>query len=94
VLEASDAMSALALLDSRSDIRLLFTDVGLPGMNGRQLADAAMAGRFDLKVVFTSGYARTAIVNLGVPERGVHLLPKPFRIDKLARTLRLALDAA
>jgi PAS domain S-box-containing protein len=94
VLEASDAVSALALLHSRPDIRLLFTDVGLPGINGRQLADAALAARMNIKVVFTSGYARTAIVNLGLPERGVHLLPKPFRIGKLARTLRLALDAA
>jgi PAS domain S-box-containing protein len=94
VLEANDAATALALLDARSDIRLLFTDVGLPGMNGRELADAARSRRPDIKVVFTSGYARTAVANLGLLERGVHLLPKPFRIESLARMLRLALDAA
>jgi PAS domain S-box-containing protein len=92
VLEAHDAADALAILDARPDIRLLFTDVVLPGMNGRELADAARSTRTDLKVVFTSGYARTAIVNLGLLERGVHLLPKPFRIESLARILRSVLD--
>jgi PAS domain S-box-containing protein len=93
VLEAGDAPEALVALDTHPDIMLMFTDVGLPGMNGRELADAALANRPDLKVVFTSGYARTAIVNLGLLERGVNLLPKPFRIENLARILRSALDA-
>jgi PAS domain S-box-containing protein len=93
VLEADGGMTALALLDERPDIQLLFTDVGLPGMNGRDLADAARSARADLKVVFTSAYARTAVVNLGLSERGVHLLHKPFRIGHLARILRTALDA-
>jgi PAS domain S-box-containing protein len=93
VLEAGDAADALAILDARPDIVLLFTDVGLPGVNGRQLADAAVAARADLKVVFTSGYARSAIVSLGLLDRGVRLLPKPFRIETLARMLRSALDA-
>jgi CheY-like chemotaxis protein len=62
-------------------------------VNGRQLADAAVAARADLKVVFTSGYARSAIVSLGLLDRGVRLLPKPFRIETLARMLRSALDA-
>jgi PAS domain S-box-containing protein len=92
VLEACNATQALAILERRSDIRLLFTDVGMPGMNGRELADAARANGRDLKVVFTTGYARTAIVKLGLVEGGVHLLPKPFRIESLARLLRAALD--
>ena len=92
VLESSDSANALAILNSRPDIRLLFTDIGLPGMNGRELADAALLAYPDLRVVYTSGYARMAIANLGLLEHGVHLLPKPFRIDSLARMLRSALD--
>jgi FixJ family two-component response regulator len=70
---------------------LLFTDVGLPGMNGRELADNATAKLPGVKVVFTSGYART-VAGLGLPERGVQFLPKPFRIGSLAHVLRSALD--
>ena len=63
-------------------------------MNGRELAGAALSARTDLRVVFTSGYARTAIANFGLPDRDVHLLPKPFRIKNLAHILRSVLDAA
>ena len=84
VLEASDAGQAMGILETRQDIRLLFTDVGLPGMNGRELADRARGKWPDLKIVFTSGYARTAIANLGLLERGVLFLPKPFRLESLA----------
>jgi PAS domain S-box-containing protein len=93
VLEASDALDALAILDARPDIALLFTDVGLPGINGRELSETARSARTDLKVVFTSGYARSAIVGLGLSERGTPILHKPFRIEALARMLRSALDA-
>jgi PAS domain S-box-containing protein len=93
VLEASDAASAIAILDARPDVSLLFTDVGLPGMNGRTLADHVRATRPEIKTVFTSGYARTAIANLGLLERSVLFLPKPFRIESLAQMLRNALDA-
>ena len=92
VLEAADAHGAIAILDARPDISLLFTDVGLPGMNGRDLADYAKTIRPELKIVFTSGYARSAIGNLGLLERGVLFLPKPFRIESLAQVLRSALD--
>ena len=92
VLEAGDAPSAIGILKARPDIKLLFTDVGLPGMSGRELADSARASRPDLKLVFTSGYARSAVANLGLLERGVLFLPKPFRIDSLAHILRSALD--
>jgi PAS domain S-box-containing protein len=92
VLEAADATQALAVLDARPDIDLLFTDVGLPDVNGRELADRARLKRPDLKVAFTSGYARTAIAELGLLERGVPFLPKPFRLENLAHLLRSALD--
>ncbi len=66
VLTAGDGASALRLLDSHPQIRLLFTDVGLPGgMNGRQLADQALRRRPRLKVLYTTGYARNAIVHHG-----------------------------
>jgi PAS domain S-box-containing protein len=93
VLEASDAANALAIVDARPDIALLFIDVGLPVQNGRELAEAARFTRQDLKFVFTSGYATSAIVNLELSERGAHILHKPFRIENLARMIRSALDA-
>jgi CheY-like chemotaxis protein len=66
VIEAADGPGALKLLKARGDIRLLFTDVGLPGgITGRQLADAARRDRPELKVLFTTGYARNAIVHQG-----------------------------
>ena len=94
VLEAGEAASALAMLDAHPDIRLLFTDVGLPGKNGRELADRAKSIRPDLRCVFTSGYAKAAVTNMGLLERGVLFLPKPFRIESLAHILRSALDGA
>ena len=94
VLEANTAVAALALLDKRPDIRLLFTDVGLPGMSGREVADRASASRPGLKVVFTSGHASATVSTLGIFEDDVHFLPKPFRIEGLAHILRSALDAA
>ncbi len=66
VLAAPDGNAALRLLHAHRDIALLFTDIGLPGgMNGRQLADDALRRRASLKVLFTSGYARNAIVHHG-----------------------------
>jgi CheY-like chemotaxis protein len=85
VLEASDAAAALRVLDARPDIGMLFTDVGLPGgMNGRQLADAARERHPDLLVLFTTGYARNAIVHQGRLDPGVELITKPFTFAALA----------
>jgi CheY-like chemotaxis protein len=79
VLEAPSGAAALHLLEAHPEIKLLFTDVGLPGgMNGRQLADAARRARPGLKVLFTTGYARNAIVHDGRLDPGVVLIPKPF----------------
>ncbi len=86
VLEADDAPSALRVLNSRPDIDLLVTDVGLPnGMNGRQLADAVRADRPDLPVLFVTGYAENAVLNHGHLDRGMQVLTKPFAGDVLAR---------
>ena len=92
VLEASDAESALELLERNPQIMLLFSDVGLPRMNGRQLAEEARARRADLKVLFTSGYARQAIVHDGRLDPGVELLTKPFTRAQLAARIRTVLD--
>jgi signal transduction histidine kinase/ActR/RegA family two-component response regulator len=93
VFEAADAKAALAILDSDVPIDLLFTDVVLPGgMNGRQLADAAAKSRPDLKVLFTTGYTRNAIVHNGQLDPGIQLLGKPFTYSDLAAKLRAVLD--
>jgi PAS domain S-box-containing protein len=88
VFEAIDGPSALQLLGRHPEIEVLFSDVGLPGMNGRQLADAARARSPGLHVLFTTGYARNAIVHHGVLDPGVQLLGKPFTVESLARKLR------
>jgi PAS domain S-box-containing protein len=92
VLEAGTGSDALAILD-RQGVDLLFTDVVLPdGMNGRMLADQAQRRRPDLKVLFTTGYTRNAIVHHGRLDAGVSLLGKPFTFDDLARKVRQTLD--
>jgi PAS domain S-box-containing protein len=94
VLAAANGAAALELLAAHPEIRLLFTDVGLPGgMNGRQLADAARAQRGKLKILFTSGYARNAIVHDGRLDAGVELISKPFAQAVLAARIRDTLDA-
>jgi CheY-like chemotaxis protein len=93
VLSAGDGAGALRLLARDARIDLLFTDIGLPGgMTGRQLAEAARERRPDLKVVYTTGYARNAIVHGGVLDSGMELLPKPFSYAALASKIRAMLD--
>ena len=92
VLEAPTGDEALELLRTRQDVQLLFTDVVLPGMNGRQLADEALSVRPDLKILFTTGYTRNAIVHNGQLDRGVDLISKPFTFAALATKVRQILD--
>jgi len=93
VLEAADGRAALRLLESNPDVRLLFTDVGLPGgLNGRQLADAALQRHPGLKLLFTTGYARNAIVHHGRLDPGLELLVKPFTYAALAAKIRSVLE--
>ena len=94
VLEADGAPAALRLIDARPDISLLFTDVVMPEVNGRKLADEALRRRPQLKVLFTSGYTRTAVVHNGVLDPGVQLLAKPFTFDELAARVRQVLDGS
>ena len=93
VLAAPDAAAGLALLGHEPEIDLLFTDMVLPGgVDGRQLAEEARRDRPGLKVLFTSGYARNAILRNGRLETGMDLLPKPFTGEALAARVRAALD--
>jgi PAS domain S-box-containing protein len=95
VMEAPDGPAALRLLDGEPELRLLFTDVGLPGgLNGRQLADEAKRRRPELKVLFTTGYARNAIVHQGRLDPGVELIVKPFTASSLAAKIRQVLHGA
>jgi PAS domain S-box-containing protein len=94
VLEAASAAPALRIIDRRDDISLLLTDVVLPEMNGRLLAEEALRRRPGLKIVFTSGYTQNAIVHHGRLEPGVHFVGKPYKLDSLGRKLREVLDGS
>jgi CheY-like chemotaxis protein len=91
-IEAPDGPSALKLLADDRHVDLLVTDVGLPGMNGRQLADAIRSTRPDLKVLFITGYAENAVLNHGHLEAGMHIITKPFAMDALATRIRELID--
>ena len=94
VAQAGDASQALAVLAVTPRIDLLFTDIVMPDMNGRQLADRARETRPDLKVLYTTGFTKNAVVHNGVLDPGVALISKPFTIDQLAIKVRLVLDGA
>ena len=94
VLTAGDAAAALTLLDAHPEVDLLFTDIGLPGgRNGRLLADAARQRHPRLKVLFTTGYARDALMHERRLDPEVEVVFKPFRYSELALRIRHALDA-
>ncbi|WP_428309454.1 PAS domain S-box protein [Hydrocarboniphaga sp.] len=84
VLEAADGPSALKLIDGEIRIDLLLTDIGLPGMNGHLVADAARGKRPGLKVLFMTGYAENAAVSSGFLAPGMQLMTKPFAMSTLA----------
>jgi PAS domain S-box-containing protein len=92
VIVAADGVKALAAFDANPSIQLILTDVVMPDMNGRDLADQATARRPDVKVLFTTGYTRNAIVHNGVLDPGVHILHKPATLEQMALKLRTVLD--
>ncbi len=94
VIEAGSPRAALAVVDGPETVTLLFTDVVMPEMSGRELADLAQVKRPGLKVLYTTGYTRNAIVHNGMLDPGTSLLAKPFSIEELARKVRQLLDGA
>ena len=91
VRHASCGEEALKLLEQTSAVALLFTDVVMPGMSGRQLADVARLNQPYLKVLYTTGYTQNAIVHNGVLDQDAELISKPFTVDQLARKVRKVL---
>jgi PAS domain S-box-containing protein len=87
-LEASDGAAGLALVQATPRVDLLITDIGLPGLNGRQVADAARAKRPELKVLFMTGYAENAAFANGFLEPGMSMITKPFAMEMLATRVR------
>src|SRR5882757_7452185 len=87
-LEAVDGPSGLRILRNPQRVDLLVTDVGLPGMNGRQLADQARETRPDLKILFITGYAESVAMSEGFLQPGMEMITKPFDLDILSRRIR------
>ncbi|WP_422017215.1 ATP-binding protein [Reyranella sp.] len=87
-VEAVDGPQGLEIVQSAQRIDLLITDVGLPGLNGRQVADAARALRPDLKILFMTGYAENAALTSGSLDPGMTLITKPFTMEALATRVR------
>ena len=94
VLQAPNAVTALRVLDEQPDVNLLFTDIVMPDINGRKLADEALRRKPGLKVLYTTGYTNNAIIHNGVLDVGVHLLTKPFTLEQLAGKVRDVLSEA
>jgi PAS domain S-box-containing protein len=95
VIEARDGVEALDTFKSSTvHIDLLFTDVVMPGMSGRELAEKLLAISPNLPVLFSSGYTDDAIVMHGVLDANVNFIQKPFTLDNMARIVRDLLDAA
>jgi DNA-binding response OmpR family regulator len=91
VLQASDGMAGMRIVQSSIPLSLLIADVGLPGINGRQLAEAARARRADLPVLLITGYAGRAADEAGLPP-GVDVVRKPFALDELTTRVRAMLE--
>ena len=83
-LEAASADAALPILTSRRPLDLMISDVGLPGMNGRQLAEIAREHRPGLPILFVTGYAAHAAVRAGFLGTNMDMITKPFAIESLS----------
>ena len=88
VIHVGSGQEALQALAENPGVSLLFTDIVMPVMNGRKLAEEAVARMPQLKVIFTTGFTRNAVVHNGVLDHDVHFLAKPFTIEQLAAKLR------
>ncbi len=94
VLAASNGREAIAIAEERHEsFDLLLTDVIMPGISGRKLADTLAASRPRLAVLFTSGYPADTVLRHGIAEARVAFIQKPFLADELAHKIRVALDS-
>jgi CheY-like chemotaxis protein len=91
--EAADGPAGLAILQSGQTVDLLVTDIGLPGLNGRQVADAARVLRPGLRVLFMTGYAENALSGSDYLGKGMALITKPFAIDAFTQRVQAMFDA-
>jgi len=87
-IEAADGQAAIPMLMSNTPLDLLITDVGLPGLNGRKIAEIARQHRPDMKILFVTGYAEGATGQAPFLEPGMELMTKPFALDALALKIR------
>ena len=88
-MSANNGVAALETLDRGGPVDLLLTDVVMPGgLNGRQLADKAVARRPGLRVLYMTGYTRNAIVHHGRLDPGINMVSKPFSFEELAARVR------
>lgn len=92
VYDADNAANALAILDRVPGVKLLFTDVVMPDVNGKKLAEEALRRRPQLKVLFTTGYTANAVVHGGVLDSGINFISKPFTLEQLGAKIRAVLD--
>ncbi|AWB49295.1 hybrid sensor histidine kinase/response regulator [Gemmobacter aquarius] len=92
VEEAASGYAALRMMEAGTRFTLLFTDVVMPGMSGRMLAEAALRVQPDLRVIYTTGYTANAIVHNGMVDPGVELLTKPYSLEQLARKMQRVLQ--
>ncbi|MEH3107203.1 MAG: ATP-binding protein [Sphingomonas fennica] len=92
VIHAMDGAEALAMIRAGQAVTLLLTDIVMPGLTGRQLADAARPLLPEMKVLYMTGYTRNAVVHNGTLDPGTRLLSKPFGLDRLAIAVREALE--
>ncbi|KQT45540.1 histidine kinase [Methylobacterium sp. Leaf456] len=91
-IQAQDGPAGLRILRSETRIDLLVTDVGLPGLDGRQLAEQARAGRPELKVLFITGYAENALFGGDDRDPGTQMITKPFPVKALATRIRAMIE--
>jgi signal transduction histidine kinase len=92
VVETGNGAEALAALEEGIDVTLLFTDIVMPGMTGRELAEQALQIRPSLKLLYTTGYTRNSIVHNGMVDQGIAFIQKPFALFGLSRKLREVID--
>lgn len=94
VVHASGGHEALAMIEAGQDVTLLFTDIVMPEMNGRQLADLALKKIPGLKIIYTTGYTRNAVVHNGIIDPGTNFLAKPYSIENLSTKIGAVLDSS